>query len=658
MSSEGLPVDGVVGTDIVMNPRSTQQATDDAKSSLSADSAAQSADAAFKFSRQAKGAVSDAEGFADRAEAAAGIALSGSDAYTNVSEAQQAIDSGKETRDYFAVWSNNYFYWVDKYLNDNGIAKPTGESLFADGFINLLNDFNVSVGLGLSGQWKANENPLKTVLVADSADREIIYSDHEEKTLVAYGKKLADQVSVDNLGSQTWVYHGADNEKIVLLSDLSGRDVVYADTNTKTLFAFGREVGTEAVKPYIPPSFLPELLDERNFGQSLSIYLLGSPGIATPTNNTIMFNTGVVTYQKTPASFAELPTPTTNQYQQSQVHDFQQKVPDASNCKFLLACSGVSGAPMSEIEPGTMAYIQLIMTMETAKYLADNDGMQYGMIGFNFQHGEADAYQGTGYAYYRPKMAVMQSTTNEHAKRISKLPHDVPMFIYQMASHGRYKGLVYPSYETPLAQLDEALENPLIQLATPMYIFEYADGVHLTADGYRHRDLFFSKARRYWFQNGKPWKPMHMQHVSRCGVSTLVGDVFVPKKGKMQFSTSTVSAATDGMHGLELWSESQSGVLTRLPITEVSTLGDAKLKVRSGVNFGVNDKIYLAYAFTPENQGDYDGEGRYPSWNAGPVTGVRGNICDEDDEISDLVNLHGNPYDLRNYMCIFKKEAV
>lgn len=38
MSSEGLPVDGVVGTDIVLGSRSTQQATDEAKSSLSADS--------------------------------------------------------------------------------------------------------------------------------------------------------------------------------------------------------------------------------------------------------------------------------------------------------------------------------------------------------------------------------------------------------------------------------------------------------------------------------------------------------------------------------------------------------------------------------------------------------------------------------------------
>lgn len=68
MSSEGLPVDGVIGTDIVLNTRSTQQATDEAKSSLSADSAAQSADASFKFSREAKDASADAKESANNAQ--------------------------------------------------------------------------------------------------------------------------------------------------------------------------------------------------------------------------------------------------------------------------------------------------------------------------------------------------------------------------------------------------------------------------------------------------------------------------------------------------------------------------------------------------------------------------------------------------------------
>lgn len=68
MSSEGLPVDGVVGTEIVLGTRSTQQTTDEARGSLSTDSAAQSADTSFKYSSEAKTAVSDAVVYAKQAK--------------------------------------------------------------------------------------------------------------------------------------------------------------------------------------------------------------------------------------------------------------------------------------------------------------------------------------------------------------------------------------------------------------------------------------------------------------------------------------------------------------------------------------------------------------------------------------------------------------
>ncbi|WP_224378883.1 hypothetical protein, partial [Klebsiella michiganensis] len=74
----------------------------------------------------------------------------------------------------------------------------------------------------------------------------------------------------------------------------------------------------------------------------------------------------------------------------------------------------------------------------------------------------------------------MQSSINDKAKSVSRVSSDMPMIIYQMASQGRYQGLVNPSSDIPRAQLDEAISNPLIQLCTPMYIFPYTDGVHLT----------------------------------------------------------------------------------------------------------------------------------------------------------------------------------
>ncbi|MGP2591293.1 hypothetical protein [Serratia marcescens] len=71
----------------------------------------------------------NAEEYAKDAAASAGIAQSGTDAYTDVADAQEAIDSGKETRRYFSVRSTISTQWVDEYENVNGVATPTGRYL-------------------------------------------------------------------------------------------------------------------------------------------------------------------------------------------------------------------------------------------------------------------------------------------------------------------------------------------------------------------------------------------------------------------------------------------------------------------------------------------------------------------------------------------------
>ncbi|MEN4244660.1 hypothetical protein P9A06_08715 [Serratia marcescens] len=146
MSSEGLPVDGVVSTDIVLSARSTQQATDEAKSSLSADSAAQSADAAFKFSRQAKSSVTDAEAAAEAAKNYSEIAQSVSDAYPDEVAAQKAVDDGKETRQFFWVRSQSTTELALEYTVSNGRIVPTGRWSMAGGAVtDALNEMKTRV---------------------------------------------------------------------------------------------------------------------------------------------------------------------------------------------------------------------------------------------------------------------------------------------------------------------------------------------------------------------------------------------------------------------------------------------------------------------------------------------------------------------------------
>lgn len=532
-----------------------------------------------------------------------------------------------------------------------------GKEIAEQDSVDILDDFKKDITVGSIDQWvDHSESQSSTDIIVDNSGRKVIYADHSTKKIVAYGKALADNKTVSELGSDTWVMDDNNPTKIIELVDNSGRIIKYLDLTTGIYYVYGKAVGSDQSN-IVYPSFIPELMDARSYGQSLSIYSQGTPGLSTATINSVRFDTGVLTYNKNPTSLVSLENPTSSQYMQSQVHDFQQKVSDAANSEFLLAASGLGGTPFSGLEPGTVVYTQFINTIQKAKDLADARGVQYGMLWFNFQHGETDASQGTGYAYYRQKSKEMQEITNAHVKSISGLNHDVVMFTYQMATHGRYDGTTYPSYEIPLAQLDEAISNPLIQLTTPMYIFDYADGLHLTNDGYRHRDLFFSKAQKYYYENKKPWLPLYPTKVSRIGNASVLLDLHVPV-GPVQFSTARVTAATDGMQGFELWAENSAGTLTRLAISSVAIVSGSRIKVVPSVPFNAADKIYLAYAFTPENRGADSGGGIYPNWPAGYTAGCRGNVCDSDNYESDLRDKNGNPYELRNYLTIFRKEAV
>ncbi|EPL3172187.1 hypothetical protein NOY08_002482 [Serratia marcescens] len=141
MSSEGLPVDGVVGTDIVLGSRSTQQATDEAKSSLSADSAAHSADAAFKFSRQALSAATDAK---EAAENVQNIADANT-YYTTPEDPDGTIAgiAGTPSGKYFRVGQgpgNGFKY----YLNNDGVAIEVADSVGSAAIQEIINQLQNS----------------------------------------------------------------------------------------------------------------------------------------------------------------------------------------------------------------------------------------------------------------------------------------------------------------------------------------------------------------------------------------------------------------------------------------------------------------------------------------------------------------------------------
>ncbi|HHS9579036.1 TPA: hypothetical protein ACTW9A_005368 [Raoultella planticola] len=546
-------------------------------------------------------------------------------------------------------------------MNVSGTLQPTGREMPSQQAVEKIRtDVNEARDAG-SETWQfSGDNQDEVVLVADSELRKLVHLDTSKQKLVAFGNEMPSQTDVNearDAGSETWQFSGQEADRIILMADSAGRIVRELVLSEQAEYLFGKKVGSN--RDYIPPSFWPEFVDARDYGQSLSNSMWANsnagPGLSTPTVNSYMFNSGITTNGKSPASLTVIPDPTETQFHDTAfLHQLQAKAPDVTR-KYLAAASGVNGALMSAIAPGTSPWSQMMTNINLAAQYAANNGWQYGLPAFTFFQGEADAYQGSAYAWYRSAMRTVQTELNSKAKAVSRVDSDTPMFIYQMASHGRYQGLSSPSTDIPRAQLDEAIDNPLIQLIGPNYIYPYADGVHLTNHGYRWLGLFREKAIRNWMEKGEPWKPLYPENVFRVGGSTVVAAFHVPVK-PLQFRADIVPEHASGSKGFELWQEDESGVLTRLGITSVQLIGEDKVKITSDATF--TGTVYLAYAWTPLNRGASDGNGRYPSWNAGVNSGVAGNLCDSDDETTDLLDAGNTPYQLKNYCCIFFKEAL
>lgn len=555
---------------------------------------------------------------------------------------------------------------ADEYMNVAGTLTATGRRMpsqaYVDGMqgdIDSLNQMRITLSDSLSDTWRDDrDEKTEVVLVADNALRKLVKLNIEKQKLVVFGNEVPRQGEVDEAreaGSETWSYNGSDADRIILLADSAGRIVRELRLSEQAEYLFGKKVGTGGDASYTPPQYWPEFVDCRAFGQSLSISLNAGAGIFTPVTNAFMFDTGIVTYNKTLTSLVTVPDTTTQQYHDtSLIHQLEYDSP-APDRKYMAAASGVSGYSMAQLEPGTEPYTQLMSSIDKAAQLAASAGYQYGLPVLTFFQGEADAYLGSSYSYYRSKMVLMQSSINDKAKSVSRATSDMPMIIYQMASQGRYQGLVNPSSDIPRAQLDEAISNPLIQLCTPMYIFPYTDGVHLTNHGYRWLGLFRAKAIRYWMENGKPWKPLYPIDIYKVGSNTVVAAFHVPV-GNLQFRTDIVPEHPSGAKGFELWQDDGAGNVTRLTISSVQIVGPDKVKVTTASTF--TGTVYLAYGWTPLNRGASDGAGRYPSWNAGVNSGICGNLCDSDNSTTDLHDAAGNAYQLKNYCCCFYKEAI
>lgn len=274
----------------------------------------------------------------------------------------------------------------------------------------------------------------------------------------------------------------------------------------------------------------------------------------------------------------------------------------------LVSVHGVGGTAYVGLKKGTVPYSKGIAQAQAGHDLAVAAGKTHVVRAVTNVHGESDSQSNN--VNYAADLLQWQSDYETDVKAITNQSEPIPMFHTQFSSWTRLAGLPTTSI-IPSAQLAASVDNPAkIILVGAKYHLPYAaDGVHLTADGYKHMGEDYAKAYRRVILEGKTWEPVRPKTITRVGAVVTV-KMHVPAP-PLVLDTTLVS--DPGKNGFE-WVD--AGPTTPTVASVALTAPDTVVITLSGTP---NANGRLRYAFTGTSGA-----------LGGPMTGPRGNLRDSD----------------------------
>ena len=179
--------------------------------------------------------------------------------------------------------------------------------------------------------------------------------------------------------------------------------------------------------------------------------------------------------------------------------------------QFIGSATGVGGASIDGIGKGSQAYQRIMDDLKHLQTIATESGKKLCMPSFIWTQGETDQQNKQTKEWYKNKMSQLIADINTDAKAITGQTQDILCFGYQVGSHLHYyqhNPTYYP--RIAIAQLEMALDDHSNYImTTPMYHFDYSDGVHLTAPMSRLYGEYVGLTMNKVLVEGKKWKPLH-----------------------------------------------------------------------------------------------------------------------------------------------------
>ena len=308
----------------------------------------------------------------------------------------------------------------------------------------------------------------------------------------------------------------------------------------------------------------------------------------------------------------------------------------ASRIRLICSATGVGGASLGSLGRGTGAYNRILDDLKAAKILADREGKTLSMPAFIWTQGETDHQDRKTREWYREKMEKLIRDINHDARAVTGQKNDVVCFGYQVGSHLNYYQFNPTDYPAiALEQLDMALEkDSQYVMTTPMYHFEYSDGVHLTAPMSRLYGEYVGYVMKKVLLDGADWKPVHpLTHkIRKSGKGWTVEVAFYAPCPPLVLDTKTVD--DPGNYGFSLVGAEGEDIA----IKSVRLVGKNAVQLLTEKDPG---KGRLRYGMTINEH--------RPS---GPRTGARGCLRDsQGDEVK--AHIQGKDYRMDNWCPFF-----
>lgn len=386
-------------------------------------------------------------------------------------------------------------------------------------------------------------------------------------------------------------------------------------------------------------------------GQSLSVGWTARPALKTETNGGgLMFKSGVRPYETGNDKSALVPlqesvspdgakgeTPLVGTVETFLKQRAKTEGAQAKPVQFLCAANGIGGAPIADLKKGTNAYARILDDLKCGKKLAEAQGKTFSMPAFLWTQGESDQMQKKTKDWYKNELRQLVADMNTDAKAITEQKNDVLCFGYQVSSHLQYFPHNQSSYPTiALAQLELTLEkDSRYIMTTPMYHFQYSDGVHLTAPMSKLYGAHIGYVMKKVLVDGVQWKPIHpLSHKIRKADDRWVVELnFSVPAPPLQMDSQTVS--DPGQFGFSIL----DGKGKDLPVSSISVISPQTIKLIVPINPD-GGKILYGMNVT----------GNHPS---GPQTGARGCLRDsQGDKITETID--NKNYRLDNWCPFFE----